>query len=373
MEYIVQSEWHHPESFVKLQKDLREKVAKDNLLSLVAGIGTDGTYDYRKCYDIISRFARISMPITGSVFTSPRIGIHAVLHFGSKEQITLYVSDCFAGKSSWSLCLSGPEAGSDLLSCLTTATIAENGTWLLNGQKKWITGGIYADFFCVFVRTGKPSKHGFTMFVVPRTKKGVTVERMSCIGAQESGTARVTFENVSLTDKDIIGKLGQGFQIAMDILVEERWISGITSLAMAHRALEECVQWSQKRYLHGKEMFHTQAVRLRLAEMKMSLLPLDAMARDVALRLGEARNKKRVLNDLSAECAGFKACCVASLQTCIQHASLLFGGRAFETIGKGAIIAKLRSEVHGMQCAGGTYDLLMETVARNIFLNASKL
>ena len=127
-----------------------------------------------------------------------------------------------------------------------------------------------------------------------------------------------------LNDDNIIGHVGQGFLIAMDVLVEERWITGITSLAMARRALNECLKWSKLRMLNGRPMFHKQAVRLRLAKMKMLIDPLDSMAILLAGRLSVARNTSNMVPDLSADCAGFKAMCTSVLSKCIQSASILF-------------------------------------------------
>ena len=122
--------------------------------------------------------------------------------------------------------------------------------------------------------------------------------------------------------------------------------------------------------LNGRPMFHKQAVRLRLAKMKMLIDPLDSMAILLAGRLSVARNTSNMVPDLSADCAGFKAMCTSVLSKCIQSASILFGGRAFEKNGPGAIIARLQSEVHAMHCAGGTHDVLMEQVARNMLMSS---
>ena len=116
-------------------------------------------------------------------------------------------------------------------------------------------------------------------------------------------------------------------------------------------------------------MFHKQAVRLRLANMKMLICPLDSMAIVLARRLSVARNASKMVPELSADCAGFKAMCTYVLSKCVQSASILFGGRAFEKNGPGAIIARLQSEVHAMHCTGGTYDVLMEQVAQNMIMS----
>jgi alkylation response protein AidB-like acyl-CoA dehydrogenase len=246
------------------------------------------------------------------------------------------------------------------MSCATTA-VRSDDAWLLNGHKKWITSGWYANYFCVFARTDRTS---FTMFVVPRTAAGVRVDRMACTGAIESGTASVRFDDVSIPLDNVIGAVGQGFAIAMDLLIEERWASGVTSLAMGRRALEESMQWANTRLIHDRPMHRLQAVRLRLARMKMLLDPMDTLAKQLAIRLSDGRNAQNMTTELAADCAGFKAVSTTALAECVQHAMILMGGRAFETSGQGHTVARLHSEVHGMACAGGTYDVLMDGVAR---------
>jgi acyl-CoA dehydrogenase len=153
---------------------------------------------------------------------------------------------------------------------------------------------------------------------------------MDCAGAAESGTARVVFDDVPLADSDVIGGVGTGFAIAMDVLVEERWVSGITSLAMARHALEDTINWSKHRQVHGKPLHRLQAVQLRLARMKMALLPMDSLALQLADRLTERRTTGTPSLELAGDCAGFKATATSVLVDCLRHAMVLFGGRAFE-------------------------------------------
>ena len=391
-------DWTDPSKHHTLQRQLCRTLGTRGLLRVISGLAydedgshvdnddsddDDPRYDYSFCYSLIREFAKRSMPITAAVFTSARIGIHAVVHAGSDEMKHRYVPACLSGETVWSLCMSGPEAGSDLLAGETTA-VRRGDVCVLSGHKKWITGGWYADYFCVLARTapvapgagtgaetgsGRTSVAGLSMFVVPRTARGVRVDRMACHAAVESGTARVLLEEVVVAEDDVVGGIGQGFAIAMDLLVEERWVSGVTSLAMARRALEEIMDWTQTRQIHGKPMHHLQAVRLRMARMKMLLDPLDTLARQLAVRLSAERNSRHMSIALAADCAGFKATAVVALTDCIQHAMLLFGGRAFEVTGKGGIIGRLNAEVHGMACAGGTYDVLMDGVARSMLLS----
>ena len=375
---VRESDWSNVADHTATHRALRTKFGMSGLLRVMSGlvVGSDDVFDYIACYHLIRASAHISMPITAAVCTSPRIGIHAVLHAGSTEMRQRYVSDCLSGVTSWSLCMSGPEAGSDLLGMTARAVRIAPNRWRLQANKKWITGGWYADYFCVLVRTddrtdGRATMGDLTMFVVPRHVAEVT--RMTCSGAIESGTAHVLLEDVEVSSDAIIGNVGQGFQIAMDLLVEERWVSGVTSLAMGRRALDEVLCWVHIREVHDVPMHRLQAVRMRLARMKMLLDPLDALALQLATRLEECRNAKCMTISLSADCAGFKATATHVLTECVRHAMILLGGRAFELTGYGATVARLNTEVHGIQCAGGTYDVLMDGVARTMITRSAPM
>jgi alkylation response protein AidB-like acyl-CoA dehydrogenase len=372
------SDWVNVEDHADAHHALRTKFGISGLLRTVSGLvaGRDDLFDYIACYHLIRASAYISMAITAAVCTSSRIGIHAVLHHGSTEMRQRYVADCLSGATSWSLCMNGPEAGSDLLGMEARAVRIAPNRWRLHAQKKWITGGWYANYFCVLVRTddrtdGRATTSDLTMFVVPHHV--VRVTRMACSGAIESGTAHVSFEDVEVSSDDIIGAMGDGFQIAMDLLVEERWINGVTSLAMGRRALDEILDWVHVRELHNVPLHRLQAVRMRLARMKMLLDPLDALALQLAMRLAECRNAKCMKISLASDCAGFKATATHVLTECVRHAMILLGGRAFELTGHGAVVARLNTEVHGIQCAGGTYDVLMDGVARTMIAKSAPM
>ena len=349
-------------------------LADAGLLSVAAGydVSEHGTFQYAHCYALIRAFATYDMPLTAALFTSPRIGLHAILHFDPHKKAQV-VRACLEGKHRLAFCMSGPEAGSDVMS-ITCAAVKRTGRWTLNGVKKWITGGVYADSFVVLARTDdvstKASMNSFSLFLVDRTLPGVTVSRLPTQGAALSGTARIVFDNVVLADTALIGTRGQGFAYCMDTLIEERWITGLSSLAMGRNALEESVRWSRKRRVRGKPLYRIESVRMRLIDMKAILDPHEAYARELADRLSFARNHRSMDMVLAADTATFKAKATDIASTCIRHAQMIFGGRAFETRGPGARIVRLHRQIHGMHCAGGTHDVLMNAAAR-VFLRAS--
>lgn len=84
--------------------------------------------------------------------------------------------------------------------------------YLLNGEKKWITNGVFADYFTVACRTGGPGFEGISFLLVERSMPGVTTRQMHCSGVWSSGTSYITFEDVKVPKANLIGEENQGFR-----------------------------------------------------------------------------------------------------------------------------------------------------------------
>lgn len=106
---------------------------------------------------------------------------------------------------------------------VTEAKKSADGThFILNGEKKWITNGIYADFFTVACRTGGPGMSGVSLLLVEKDMPGVKTRHMKCSGVWASGTAYVTFEDVKVPVENVIGKENKGFKAIMYNFNHER-------------------------------------------------------------------------------------------------------------------------------------------------------
>lgn len=111
------------------------------------------------------------------------------------------------------LAITEPYAGSDVANLQTTAKLSADGKhYVLNGEKKWITNGVFADFFTVAVRTGGKGAAGLSLLLVERTMPGVTTRQMHCQGVWSSGTTYITFEDVKVPVENRIGNEGEGFK-----------------------------------------------------------------------------------------------------------------------------------------------------------------
>jgi alkylation response protein AidB-like acyl-CoA dehydrogenase len=112
------------------------------------------------------------------------------------------------------LAITEPSAGSDVANLRTTATKSADGkTFVVNGEKKWITNGVFADYFTVAVRTGGEGMGGISLLLLERSMPGITTRQMKCSGAWCSGTTYITFEDVVVPVENLVGKENQGFKV----------------------------------------------------------------------------------------------------------------------------------------------------------------
>jgi alkylation response protein AidB-like acyl-CoA dehydrogenase len=120
------------------------------------------------------------------------------MHFGSEGLKDRVVRQCLSGEKIICLAVTEPSAGSDVANLKCTAKKSEDGKhYIVNGEKKWITNGVFADFFTVAVRTGGEGMGGVSLLLIERSE-GVKTHQMKCSGVWPSGTTYITFEDVKV-------------------------------------------------------------------------------------------------------------------------------------------------------------------------------
>ncbi|KAI8932571.1 hypothetical protein NX059_010076 [Plenodomus lindquistii] len=144
----------------------------------------------------------------------------AVLNFGSKELRTRISNDILSGTKRMCLAVTEPDAGSDVASISTEAVLSPDGKhYIVNGRKKWITSGMYADYFLTLTKT---SDDGMTVLVIPKSE-GVTVRRMKMQGSGSAGTAFVEFDDALVPVGNVLGTVGNGLKSIMSNFNHEVW------------------------------------------------------------------------------------------------------------------------------------------------------
>jgi alkylation response protein AidB-like acyl-CoA dehydrogenase len=132
--------------------------------------------------------------------------------FGKKSVVDRVLPGILNGDKRICLAITEPDAGSDVANLTCEAKLSEDGKhYIVNGEKKWITNGVWCDYFTTAVRTGGEGMNGISVLLIERGE-GVSTRRMDCQGVWSSGTTYITFEDVKVPVENLIGKENQGFK-----------------------------------------------------------------------------------------------------------------------------------------------------------------
>ena len=196
------------------------------------------------------------------------IGLPPIAFFGSDFLKQKVIHECLSGVKCICLAVTEPYAGSDVANLRCEARESEDGEhYIVNGEKKWITNGAWADYFTVAVRTGDAGMGGISLLLIERSMPGVSTRRMNCSGVWSSGTAYVAFEDVRVPKTHLIGKENAGFKYIMYNFNSERMGIAIQANRFARVCYEEAMKYAHKRKTFGKRLVDHAVIRNKLAHM----------------------------------------------------------------------------------------------------------
>ncbi len=218
----------------------------------------------------LQEVARGSMSLAGAVAMQSLMGTKFLHLLGNDDIVERLFKPALRGEKIGAICMTEPNAGSDLDSIATSAKKVEGGH-VINGQKTWITSAPVADFFTVFARAGEQRK--LTIFLVERNFKGITVGReIHKMGVWALPTSEVAFDDCFVPDSHRLStEDGDGEGHLRKILGEIRIITGAMALGVARAALAEALRYAGERKQFGKAINRYQAIQLKLAEMATEL------------------------------------------------------------------------------------------------------
>lgn len=229
----------------------------------------------------LTEVARGSMSLAGAVAMQSLMGTKFLHLLGNADIVERLFKPALRGDKIGAICMTEPNAGSDLESIATTATKVDGG-YVINGQKTWITSAPVADFFTVFARAGEEKK--LTIFLVEKDFKGLTVGReIHKMGVWALPTSEVAFDGCFVPDSHRLSKEeGDGEGHLKKTLAEIRIITGAMALGVARAALDEAVRYAGERQQFGKPINRFQAIQLKLAEMATGVEAATALVHRAA-------------------------------------------------------------------------------------------
>jgi alkylation response protein AidB-like acyl-CoA dehydrogenase len=185
--------------------------------------------------------------------------------FGTETQKRQYLPGLISGETVGAYCLSEPGSGSDALGARTRATREADGSFILNGEKAWITNGGFADLFIIFAKVD--GEH-FSAFIVERAFAGVTSGKEEHkMGLHGSSTTPIILQDVRVPAENLLGELGKGHKIAFNVLNFARFKLGAMCGGGAQSAIGEAATYAGQRKQFGQPIASFGAIKHKLGEM----------------------------------------------------------------------------------------------------------
>ena len=206
---------------------------------------------------------------TGVVLcTHVSLAIEPLLQFGNEAQKQRWLPAMAKGEKLGCFALSEPASGSDAAAMRTSARL-EGGAYVLEGTKNFITNGSIADIAIVFAQTDPALKHkGIAAFVVEKGTPGFSVGKLERkLGIRGSDTAQLVFQECRVPAANLLGAVGDGFQIALRTLDGGRISIAAQAVGIARACLEDALAYAKEREAFGKKLTEFQAIQWKLADM----------------------------------------------------------------------------------------------------------
>ena len=217
----------------------------------------------------------------GSTFgVQTGLTIMAIRCFGTKEQKQKYLPKLVGGEIVGAYCLTESGSGSDALAAKTRADQQPDGSFVLNGEKMWITNGGFADVFIVFAKVGGEQ---FTAFIVERTVPGVSSGKEERkMGLHGSSTTPVIFQEAKVPPESLLGEVGKGHKVAFNILNYARFKLGAATSGGSLAAIGEATRYASQRKQFGQAIGNFGAIKHKLGEMTVQAYAVESMVYRIA-------------------------------------------------------------------------------------------
>jgi alkylation response protein AidB-like acyl-CoA dehydrogenase len=208
-----------------------------------------------------------------------------IARFGSPAQRQTYLPRLASGEALGAWCLTEPGAGSDA-AALATRAVRRGDRWVLDGTKAFVTQGGVAGVYVVMARTDPaPGRRGISAFIVERGTPGLRAgKHEDKLGMRSSDTSEVIFEECAVSETQLIGAAGDGYDQAMRVLEGGRIGIGALALGLGRAALDASLEYARQRRAFGRPIADQQAIQWMLADTATELDAAEALVMDAASR-----------------------------------------------------------------------------------------
>ncbi len=295
--------------------------------------------------------------------TNNGIGSAAIVFNGTEAQKQKYLPKYASGEWISCFCLTEPDAGSDAASLKTTARL-EDGYYVINGTKRYITNAPVANTFNVMARTNPDIKgaRGISSFIVEKDTPGITLGAIDKkMGQAGSMTCDVIFEDCKVPAENIIGEEGEGFITAMKVLDRGRLhISGV-SVGVAQRLIADALEYTMQRKQFGKPLAEQQLIQAMLADSQTEMFAAKCMTLETARMRDERKN-------ISTESSACKLFATEMVGRVADRAVQIHGGAGYMSE---YAVERFYRDVRLFRLYEGTSQIQQIIIARNMIKDAS--
>lgn len=290
------------------------------------------------------------------------LGSYAIVVAGTNAQKQTYLPGVASGERLTTFALTEPNAGSDVSNLETVAEPVEGG-YALTGRKRFISNGYSAHMAVVFAKTPSPDNpRSISAFIIEKGTKGYEVDRrLELISAHDIVSLKL--DRALLPEENLIGKIGEGFSLAMQTLDFMRMTVGAAALGMGQAALGEALAYAPKRVQFGSPIARHQGILFKLADMATELEAARLLVYRAAVK------KDRGSPDVTLAASMAKLYATEAAWRVIDQAVQIHGGVG---VMKGSKVERLYREIRPLRIYEGTSEIQKLIISRGLFKAAKK-
>lgn len=282
----------------KFGREIWQKACGAGLVGVIIPEEYEGPgYGFLEQAIITEQLARIDLGLCLCIMAA-MFGSENIVLFGTDEQKKEYLPRLVRGEAISAGAYTEPDAGTDI-AAIRTRAVKEGGDYVINGTKMFITNGTICDFMCVYCVTdpdaGQHKRQ--SIILVESDRPGITRTKIKGkLGIRASDTAEISFDNVRVPQKNLIGEEDRGFYHLMEFFDATRTMVAAQGVGIAQGALDKAVKYTQERTTFGRPLASNQGIQFQLAEMATRI----ELARTLTYKAAWLVDQKRTDPSLNA-------------------------------------------------------------------------
>ncbi|MFW9995141.1 MAG: acyl-CoA dehydrogenase family protein [Candidatus Odinarchaeota archaeon] len=360
---VIQPEAEKIEKTGEYRRDLLKKIGEAGYMGVHHPSEYGGSAEGNGCLRetiVAEEISAVAPGLDMSRMASATLYGAPVRIFSTEEQKKKYLEPIIKGEKIGAIGITEPDVGSDTAGTKTRAIKTDEGGWLLNGEKRYITNGSQADYICAFAITD-PSVHakkGMTAFIVDTSvPEFERIKDYDLMGMRGARVSHFRFNNLFVPDDAVLGRVGQGFEILMEELDFERVAIAGEALGYMHVPYEEALRHSNERVQFGQPIRRFEAVSFKVADMAM-LMSASRLLTTQAANLID-------MNQRSTKQASI--CKVYATEAAVKVADMaiqILGGDGYN---KDRRVEQFYRDARLMTIGGGTAEILRFLIQREVY------